>query len=158
MVNRLIDPFFAFVDATGAPRENYRLFFYASDTSTKLNTYSDSAQSSANSNPMTLNSLGFPANVTSRVDVFGQELAYKVVLAGPGSDDPPSQVIDTWDPVSLSDFTTHARFPGYNGNPNTHVAGTAATGSTQADTIWDYANGILYVDRKSTRLNSSHRL
>ena len=147
MVNRLIDPFFSFVDATGAPLENYRLFFYASGTSTKKDTGSDDDLSPANSNPMYLNSLGQPANAVggATVAVFGQELAYKVVLAAPGTDDPPSDIVRTYDPVSLSDFTTVARFRSYNGNPNGNVAGTAGTGATDASVIYDYTNGLLYV-------------
>lgn len=139
MVNRLIEPFFSFVDSTGAPREDYRLFFYAHGTSTKLDVYTD-ATGTLSANPLTLNSLGQCPN-----DVFGQDLAYKIVLASPGSNDPPTgSEVETYTNVSTSDFTARAKFTSYNGNPNTHVAGTAGTGSTPADAVWDYTNSVLY--------------
>src|SRR5882762_4456840 len=140
MVNRLISPFFAFVDATGAPRENYRLFFYAANTSTKLNIYS-ATDLTISANPLTLNSLGQCPN-----DVFGQDLGYDIVLALPGSNDPPTgSEVATYLDVSTSDFTARAKMTAYNGDPNTHVAGTSGTGSTAADIVWDYTNRLLYV-------------
>jgi hypothetical protein len=51
-----------FVDSNGAPMSSGTLTFYVAGTSTPQNTYTDSTGSTANSNPVTLNSRGEPAN------------------------------------------------------------------------------------------------
>lgn len=142
MANRIIEPFAQIIDDTGLPRQGCRLFFYASGTSTKLNTYSDAALSVANPNPIVLNEFGQPT-----VSVFGKNQPYKIVLAGPdelGVDDPPTNVIRTIDPVMSSDFALF--FKAFTGsvNPNGQVAGTAGSDGVLPDTYWDYVAKILY--------------
>jgi hypothetical protein len=51
-----------FVDTAGAPMSGGTLTFYAAGTTTLQNTYTDSTGVTPNSNPMTLNSRGEPAN------------------------------------------------------------------------------------------------
>lgn len=76
----------------GIPAVGYRLFFYAATTSTKQNTYTDSTAVTTNSNPITLDAEGYP---TGNVMIYGTDnVGYKIILAPPGSDDPPTST--TW--------------------------------------------------------------
>lgn len=115
------------------------LFFYASGTSTKLNTYSDSALTIANTNPVILDSAGRTGSI------FLQNLAYKVILAPSTDSDPPTSPIWSFDPVYTSDFSARAKVTGFAGNPNGNVAGTAASAGIGADEIFDTVNNILYI-------------
>jgi hypothetical protein len=58
VANRFFNPNEQFCDATDLPYAGGTLDFYASGTSTRLNTYSDSALSIANTNPVVLDSAG----------------------------------------------------------------------------------------------------
>lgn len=135
MANRFYSPNQQFVDSTGLPYSGGSLAFYASGTSTPLTTYSDSALTIANSNPIVLDSRGSPATA-----IFLQNLAYKVVLT-----DVNNNPIWTNDPVYTSDFSTRAKLLTGSGNPNGVVAGTAGSTGIGADTYWDATNNILYV-------------
>lgn len=140
MANRFQNPWHQFFSSTPAALAGYRLFFYAAGTSTKLSTYSNEGLSVVNANPITLGSDGSPP-----VDIFLQNLAYKVCLALPGSDDPPGSFIKTADNVYTSDYSGAARIPSGTGSPNGTRAGTAGSASVPADVYWDTTNGILYV-------------
>lgn len=140
MANRFVLPLETPVDATGAPYPGGRLFFYASGTDTKLDTYSNSGLTIANSNPVVLDSAGRFPNA-----IFLQNLAYKVVLAPSTDTDPPTAPIWTQDPVYTSDYSTLAQVKGVNGSPNGQLAGTAASATIPASMAWDYTNNILYV-------------
>ncbi len=138
MTNRFFSPnqqFFA-NPVTGAPLTGGFLYFYASGTSTPQNTYSDSALTVANLNPVVLDSNGY-AN-----SVFLSPLAYKVVLT-----DSNNVQLWTFDPVWTSDFSTYAQFQVVSGNPNGQLAGIAGTPGTLpgSSVAWDYINQILYV-------------
>jgi hypothetical protein len=134
VANRFFNPNEQFCDSTGLPYAGGTLDFYASGTSTRLNTYSDSALSIANTNPVVLDSAG-RAN-----SIFLQNLAYKVVLS-----DVNSNVIWTYDPVFASDYSTRALLTTGFGSPNGVVAGTAGSSGIGANTYWDATNLILYV-------------
>ena len=134
MANRFFNPDEQFCDSTGLPYAGGSLAFYASGTSTPLNTYSDSALSIANTNPVVLDSAG-RAN-----SIFLQNLAYKVVLS-----DVNSNVIWTFDPVFSSDYSSRAKLTSGSGSPNGSVAGTAGSAGIGADVYWDNTNNILYV-------------
>ena len=134
MANRFYSPNQQFCDGTGAPYAGGSLAFYASGTSTPLATYSDSALTIANTNPVVLDSAGRAGNI------FLQNLAYKVVLS-----DVNSNVIWTDDPVYSSDYSARAKLQSGSGSPNGVVAGTAGSASIGADTYWDTTNNILYV-------------
>lgn len=140
MANRFNLPLQTPVDATGAPYPGGKLFFYASGTTTKLNTYSDQGLTIANSNPVVLDSAGRYPNA-----IFLQNLPYKVVLAPSTDTDPPSAPIWTQDPVYTSDYSTIAQVQGVNGSPNGQIAGTAASATIPASMAWDYTNNILYI-------------
>lgn len=136
MTNRFYSPDQQFLSNSGVPYAGGFLYFYATGTSTPLNTYSDRALSIANTNPVVLDSNGQAGSV------FLQNLAYKVVL-----EDSNSNQIWTMDPVYTSDYSTFAQFQPYNGNPNGFVAGTAGTVGTLPGTsaVWDYVDNILYI-------------
>jgi hypothetical protein len=134
MANRFYSPNQQFCDTTGAPYAAGTLAFYASGTSTPLNTYSDSALTIPNTNPVVLDSAGRAGNI------FLQNLAYKVVLS-----DSNSNPIWTDDPVYSSDYSTRAKFASGSGSPNGTTAGTAGSATIGADTYWDTTNNILYV-------------
>jgi len=134
MANRFNTPDVQFADQNGLPYAGGTLGFFASGTSTPLNTYSDSALSVANTNPVVLDSAGRAGSV------FLQNLAYKVTLT-----DVNSNLIWTFDPVWSSDFSTFAALLTNAGNPNGVVAGTAGSGAVLSSEIWDRTNNILYV-------------
>lgn len=87
---RFVLPFYQVVaDSTGAPVPGALLFFYASMTSTRQNTYADIGLTTPNTNPVQANASGvFP-------NIFLTSAAYKVVL----TDDMGNQIW-TADPVS----------------------------------------------------------
>lgn len=135
MVNRLIIPNPQFADGTGLPYANGKLYFFVTGTSTPLNTYSDSALTVPNANPIILDAAGRSGSV------FLQNLAYKVQLF-----DANNNQIWSIDPVWSSDFSTVAQFAVNNGTPNGTVAGTAGTfGGLPSSVVWDITNNILYV-------------
>lgn len=137
------NPFPQFLSSTPETLVGYRLFFYATGSSTKQNTYSDAALISANSNPITLNADG-----CSDTAIYLQNLDYKVVLAAPvdtpGADDPPASAVKTRDPVRGSDFASFSVLKVCSGNPNGQLAGTAASAGVLPTAAWDFLNQILY--------------
>lgn len=76
------------LDENGAPYAGAKMFFYAAGTTTKQDTYSNAAGSSANTNPVILDAAG-------RATVFFQPLTYDVVLAPSTDTDPPASPIWT---------------------------------------------------------------
>ena len=139
MVNRWFTPDEQFADSTGTALSGAKLFFYASGTSTKLNTYSDAALTIPNTNPVILDSAGRAGSI------FLQNLKYKVILSPSTDTDPPTSPIWTMDPVYTSDVSTVAQVQGSNGNPNGQLAGTAGSATIPASMAWDYVNDILYI-------------
>lgn len=85
------------LDSSGNPYSGAKLFTYAAGSSTKTNTYTSSAGSVAQSNPIILNSRGEPTNGPIWL-IDGT--SYKFVLAGPADDDPPASPIRTIDNVA----------------------------------------------------------
>lgn len=80
-----------FTDA-GAVAASYKLFTYLAGTTTKEATYTDSALSSANTNPIVLDSAG-------RATIFLSATSYKFVLAPSTDTDPPASPVWTVDNV-----------------------------------------------------------
>jgi len=74
MAERFNLPFESTLDANGDPLSGAKLYFYTTGTSSPINTYSNDALSSANSNPVVADSSGRFA------DIFLSVLTYKVVL------------------------------------------------------------------------------
>lgn len=116
-----------------------QLFFYEAGTSTKLDTYSDQSLSTANDNPIVLNSSGYPD-----VDIFLQDQAYKVVLAPSTDTDPPTSAIWTADNYYGTDLQSVAELKVGSGSPSGSVSGTASSSGVLPTTYWDYTNSILY--------------
>lgn len=83
------------IDTNGNPISGARLFFYREGTSTKKDTYSNSAKTVANANPVVADSGGRFGDIFMLTDE-----QYKVILADAGVDDPPASPIKTWDTVS----------------------------------------------------------
>ena len=136
MANRFYSPDQQFLSNSGVPYAGGMLYFYATGTSTPLNTYSNQALTIANTNPVVLDSNGQAGSI------FLQNLAYKVVLA-----DVNNNQIWTMDPVYTSDYSAAAQFLPYAGNPNGFVAGVAGTTGAlpYTSSVWDYTDNILYV-------------
>ena len=81
----------------------YKLFFYAAGTTTKQNTYTSNTGGTPNSNPITLNAYGRPAN-----EIWLTEgLYYKVVIASGSDTDPPSSGVTLGDYITgINDFSS----------------------------------------------------
>jgi hypothetical protein len=93
-----------YCDGNGAPYAGAKLFTYAAGSSTKQNTYTTSAGSVANSNPIVLDANGrVPSAVWGTV---GQ--TYKLLLAPSTDTDPPVSPIWTIDNVAPINDTTSA--------------------------------------------------
>lgn len=135
MAPRFNNPFPQFFDSTPTVYSGGALHFYAAGTSTPLDTYSDAALLTANTNPVVLNSAG-----RSAVDIYLQDLAYKVVLK-----DADGSTIWTADNFTGRDEKLVAKTLTGSGSPTGVVAGTAGSASILPDFYWDYTNSILYV-------------
>lgn len=125
---------FQFSDSTGTPYAGGSLTFAESGTTTPLTTYSDAALSIANTNPVVLNSAGFPD-----VDIFLQNRLYRVILK-----DVLGNTIWSRDNVGTTDFASVAITKIGSGDPNGSVAGTAGSAGVLATQYWDFQNQILY--------------
>lgn len=90
MTTRLIPVHQSFLDDNGDPLSGGKLYFYETGTSTPKNTYSDSALSTANTNPVILNSAG-----RLDVDIWGEEET-KITVTDSADGSPK-----TYDPISL---------------------------------------------------------
>lgn len=137
MANRFINPNPQYLDATPNVYNGGNLYFYVTGTSTPTNTYSDSALTIPNANPVPLDSAGRPST-----EIFlDPAVTYKVVL-----EDSLANVIWTRDPVVDPAANATSTFTVYPGNPNGNVAGYQGNpGGTGASVIWDTVNNILYV-------------
>ena len=85
-------PKHTFLTNDGDPAVGYKLFCYAAGTTTKINSYSNAALTSANANPIVLDAAG-------RATIFLDALSYKFVLATPTDTDPPTSPVWTVDNV-----------------------------------------------------------
>ena len=80
----------------------YKLFVYQAGTSTKATTYQTSAGTTANTNPVILNSRG-----ETPYGVYVESGSYKLVLAPDTDTDPPTSAIRTQDNIpALNDIST----------------------------------------------------
>lgn len=105
--------------AAGTPASGYQLFFYVGGSvNTKQDTYTDSTGSTANSNPIVLNTLGQPANEIW----FTAGQSYKVVYAPPTDTDPPTSPIWTVDNLRGINDTTVAQTDWISGPAPTYIS------------------------------------
>lgn len=135
MAGLFVNPFPQFFNSTPSVYASGNLYFYASGTSTPLDTYSDEDLSTENANPVPLNSAGRPAT-----QIFLQDADYKVVLK-----DSSGNTIWTADPVRARDSALVVATKTGSGSPSGSVAGTAASSGVLPTMYWDYTNEILYV-------------
>lgn len=89
----LITPRFQAFDSNGDPLSGGKVFFYQAGTSTKQDTYTTSACSVANANPVVLDSRGEAAIY------LNQTTRYKIILTSSTDTDPPAAAIWTEDNV-----------------------------------------------------------
>lgn len=83
-----------FFDNNGDPASSHCIYAYAAGTTTKINTYTTSALSTANANPVLLDSAG-------RASIFlTPGTSYKFVLTTQADSDPPVSPIWTMDNIS----------------------------------------------------------
>jgi hypothetical protein len=125
---------FQFVDSNGRPYAGGSLTFYESGTSTPLDTYSDVALSTPNTNPVALNSAGWP-----ETNIFLQNVLYRVVLK-----DSSGNTIWVRDDIASTDLASVMILKVGSGNPNGNVAGTAGSSGVLPTGYWDYTNAIEY--------------
>lgn len=140
MSARFFSPRPQFFSSTPTPLSGAKIFFYEAGTSTKLGTYSDQSLSTPNTNPIILNSAGYPDT-----SIFLQDRAYKIVLAPSTDSDPPVSPIWTEDNYYGTDLQTVVETKVGSGSPNGDVAGTAGSSGVLPSFYWDYTNLILYV-------------
>ena len=88
-------PYHQLFDNNGEPAVGYKLFSYVAGTTTKINTWSDEAQTTTNTNPIILDAAG-RAKIFLEADT---PTSYKFVLAPPTDTDPPTSPIWTIDGV-----------------------------------------------------------
>lgn len=92
MTDRFPDFLNPAIDSSGNTISGAQLFFYRVGTSTKKNTFSDSAKTVANANPLVADSGGRFGDIFMLTDE-----QYKVILAPATDTDPPVSPIATWD-------------------------------------------------------------
>ena len=88
-------PYHHFFDNNGEPAAGHQIFVYAAGTTTKIDTWSDEAQTTLNTNPIILDASG-------RARIFLEaetSVSYKFVFALPTDTDPPTSPIWTIDAV-----------------------------------------------------------
>lgn len=112
-------PVFTGLDADGNPVSGGKLFCYAAGTSTKQDTFSNSAMTVANANPVVMNSSG-------RAVVFLSPTSYKFVFAPSTDTDPPANPYWTVDNVSSVPTT----------NENLDIEGIAGENLTAGDCVY----------------------
>lgn len=69
-----------FFNASGSPLSGGMVWTYAAGTSTPLATYTDSTGNTPNTNPVILDSAGFPSNAGTRVGIWFGPQKYKLVV------------------------------------------------------------------------------
>jgi hypothetical protein len=100
-VTPIVNPVQQFLDASGNPLAGGKIYFYTAGTTTPKATYSEATGTSANANPVILNSAG-------RATIFLQNSAYKIVAKD--SSDVTQWTVDNVSP--LASLTASEAFTG----------------------------------------------
>ena len=147
-------PYFV-VDSSGAsvPASGYQLFLYATGTTTKITSYTDSTGGTLNANPILLGSTGLPQSGGNVVGIWlAQGQTVKAVFAPSTDTDPPSS------PIWTRDFGANP--PGINDPTNITaseewIQGTTPTfiSSTSFSVVGDQRT-IYHVGRRLKSINS----
>lgn len=120
-----VTPLLKFFDNNGAPLAYGKLFTYATATSTKQATYTDSTGNTPNTNPIILNARG------ECVVWLDSSLVYKFVLSNSTDTDPPANPIWTQDPIgSFNISQTTGSFTTITVSAQGQIAYLTLTGST----------------------------
>jgi hypothetical protein len=113
------------VDINGNPLNGAKLFTYVAGSSTKVATYTDSAGTIPQTNPIILNSLGYPTNGPIWI---AEGTLVKFVLAPSTDTDPPTSPIKTIDNVQgVNDSSTTISQWTSSGVTPTYVSATSFT-------------------------------
>lgn len=129
-------PLFTALDSNGDPLSGAKLFIYEAGTTTKLTTYSDSALSVANANPLVADSAGRFG------DVYGNADDYKFVLTTSGDTDPPTSPIKTFDNYTISAASSFSG--GINASGYTEHLTNAQTGTSYTILTGDRAKRVTF--------------
>lgn len=110
------------LDSNGNPISGAQLFIYEAGTTTKLTTFSDSALTTANANPLIADSAGRFATI------YGNPDEYKFVLTTATDTDPPTSPIQTTDNYTIA--ATSSFSGGINAGGFTEHLTNAQTGTS----------------------------
>lgn len=142
------------VDSTGAPASGWKVNSYAAGTSTPLSTYTTETGDVAQSNPIVLNSLGFP---TTGQIWLTEGIAYKLVLTD--ADDVVQKTEDNIVGVpnlatdTVTEWITYASAPTYISGTSFSVTGDQRTtfnvgrrikSANTAGTIYSTISAVAY--------------
>src|SRR5207249_5256491 len=92
----------------------------------------------------------------TKVNPSGSALAYSTYLGGSGYERAPGIAVDAAGNAYVTGFTDSANFPTTPGAIQTNFAGTTDVFVTKVNPSGSGLAYSTYLDRKSTRLNSSH--
>lgn len=112
-----------FFDNNGNPLAGGQIFTYTAGSSTKTTTYSDSAGTVPNANPIVLDANG---RLTAEVWLTAG-VSYKIVLTSSTDTDPPASALQTWDNVSGINDSTVTLDQWVAGPAPTYVSATSFT-------------------------------
>lgn len=112
-----------FFDNSGNPLAGGKIFTYTAGSSTKQTTYSDSAGTVPNANPVVLDADG---RLTGQVWLTAG-VSYKIVLTASTDTDPPASPLQTWDNVSGVNDSTVTLDEWVSGPAPTYVSATSFT-------------------------------
>lgn len=142
------------VDSTGAPATGWRIYTYAAGTSTPLSTYTTETGNVAQSNPIVLNSLGFP---TTGQIWLTEGIPYKLELTNASDVVQKTEDDITGVPLlsseTFSEWTTYAAIPTYISGTSFSVTGDQRTifnvgrrlkSSNTAGTIYSKISAVAY--------------
>ena len=152
MALRLIHPHITFLDANGAPLAGGKLEFFDPGTTNQKNTFSDEGLTSANANPIVLNSAGRVGG-----DVWGSG-DFKLVVSN--SSDVQQGSFDPVLGASLSGVLGAANNIAFTGN-NTHSGTETFTGNVEiddADLYVSYTDPTVTTEGAVLRLGNSKAL
>ena len=141
-VKRLFNLREQFSDSNGAPLPGALLFVYLAGSSTKATTYSDSAGTVPNSNPLVMSSAGRP-----QVEIWVTTgLSYKLILALSTDSDPPVSPVWTEDNISGIGDNLTALDQWFAGPTPTYVSATSFTLVGDQTTIFEVGRRVKVTD------------
>jgi hypothetical protein len=123
--NVIPDPIFTGLDSDGNPLSGGKLFAYAAGTTTPQDTYTSSALTSANANPVILDSAG-------RATIFLSSDSYKFILKT--SADVTVWTVDNVQAITLSATVIGENLPFF-GDPSQSVNDTSYASGATADKL-----------------------